>query len=113
MRRTPAALLALTLAASGGLAACTASQRRTASTAAADALISDQQEAQLGAQVKQELEQKEKIQYVQDPAIIEYVNQIATPILRAANRDRKGVKWKINVINDPTHLARFEAVYMR
>ncbi len=107
MRRTPAALLALTLASAGGLAACTAAQRRTASTAAADALISDQQEAQLGAQVKQELEQKEKIKYVQDAEVVRYVNEVSTKVLRPANKARPGIPWKIHVIDDPKQVNAF------
>ena len=107
MRRTPAALLALTLAATGGLAACTAAQRRTASTAAADALISDQQEAQLGAQVKQELEQKQKIKYVQDAEVVRYVNEVSTKVLRPANKARPGIPWKIHVIDDPKQVNAF------
>lgn len=107
MRSTPAALLALTLAAMGGLAACTAAQRRTASTAAADALISDQQEAQLGAQVKQELEQKQKIKYVQDAEVVRYVNEVSTKVLRPANKERPGVPWKIHVIDDPKQVNAF------
>jgi len=108
MRRTHAALLSLTLAATaGGLAACTAAQRRTASTAAADALISDQQEAQLGAQVKQELEQKEKIKYVQDAEVVRYVNEVSTRVLRPANKARPGIPWKIHVIDDPKQVNAF------
>lgn len=105
MQRILSVLLSITLVA--GLSTGCAAQRISAEKAVANVLISDEQEEQLGKQVKQELEQKEKIQYVQDPAILEYVNQIATPILRAANRDRKGVKWKINVINDPKTVNAF------
>jgi beta-barrel assembly-enhancing protease len=98
MQRILSVLLGLTLATS--LTTGCAKQRIRAEKAVADVLISDEQEEKIGLQVKQELEQKEKIQYVQDPTILEYVNRIATPILQQANRDRKGVKWKINVIND-------------
>jgi len=98
MQRILSIFLGVTLAA--GLATGCAKQRIVAEKAVADALISDEQEEKIGLQVKQELEQKEKIQYVQDPAVLEYVNRIITPILQSANRDRKGVKWKINVIND-------------
>ncbi|WP_224249001.1 M48 family metallopeptidase [Hyalangium gracile] len=105
MQRILSVFLGLTVAA--GLSTGCAKQRITAEKAVADVLITDEQEEQLGLQVKQELEQKEKIQYVQDPAILEYVNRLATPILQQANRDRKGVKWKVNVINDPKTVNAF------
>jgi predicted Zn-dependent protease len=105
MQRILSVFLGITLAA--GFTTGCAAQRIRAEKAVADVLISDEQEEQIGRQVKQELEQKEKIQYVQDPAVLEYVNRISTPILQAANRDRKGVKWKINVINDPKTVNAF------
>jgi len=105
MQRILSVFLGLTLATS--LTTGCAKQRIAAEKAVADTLISDEQEEKIGLQVKQELEQKEKIQYVQDPAVLEYVNRIATPLLQQANRDRKGVKWKINVINDPKTVNAF------
>lgn len=105
MRRWLSAAVGLTLMT--GLGTGCAAQRIRAEKAVADVLISDQQEEQLGLQVKQELEQKEKIKYVKDPAVVEYVRSISTPILQAANRDRKGVRWKINVIDDPKTVNAF------
>jgi predicted Zn-dependent protease len=105
MQRILSIFLGITLTA--GLATGCAKERIRAEKAVADVLISDEQEAQIGLQVKQELEQKEKIQYVQDPVIVDYVNRIATPILQAANRDRKGVRWKVSVINDPKTVNAF------
>lgn len=105
MQRTILAFLGITLAV--GFSTGCAKQRIQAEKAVADVLISDEQEDQIGLQVKQELEQKEKIQYVTDPAVVEYVNRLATPILQQANRDRKGVKWKVSVINDPKTVNAF------
>jgi predicted Zn-dependent protease len=105
MQRILSVFLGLTLATS--LATGCAKQRIAAEKVVADTFITDEQEEKIGLQVKQELEQKEKIQYVQDPAILEYVNRIATPILQQANSDRKGVKWRINVINDPKTVNAF------
>jgi predicted Zn-dependent protease len=105
MQRILSVFLGITLMA-GFTTGCGA-QRIRAEKAVANVLISDEQEEQIGRQVKQELEQKEKIQYVQDPVVLEYVNRVVTPILQAANRDRKGVKWKINVINDPKTVNAF------
>jgi predicted Zn-dependent protease len=105
MQRTHSVFLGIILAA--GLTAGCAKERIRAEKTAADLLISDEQENQLGLQVKQELEQKENVQYVQDPAIVEYVNRVATPILQQANQDRKGIKWKVNVIQDPKTVNAF------
>jgi predicted Zn-dependent protease len=105
MQRTLSVFLGITLAAS--LTSGCATERIRAEKAVADVLISDEQEDQIGLQVKQELEQKEKIQYVQDPAVVEYVNRIAAPVLQQASRDRKGVKWKVSVINDPKTVNAF------
>ncbi len=105
MRRWLSAVVGMTLVT--GLGTGCAAQRIRAEKAVADVLISDEQEAQLGLQVKKELEQKEKIKYVQDPAVLEYVRSLSTPILQAANRDRQGVKWKVNVIDDPKTVNAF------
>jgi predicted Zn-dependent protease len=105
MRRILSMVLGLTL--SAGLFTGCATQRIAAEKALAQTFISDEQEEQLGKQVKQELETKEKIQYVQDQAVVDYVTNVATPILQAANRDREGVRWKIHVINDPKTVNAF------
>src|SRR5262245_30790166 len=57
----------------------------------AKALVSDEQEAQLGAQVKQELD-KQGTKYVQDPEIVNYVQGVAKKIFVPADKDRPGVK---------------------
>ena len=105
MKRILAALLGLSLA--GALPACTAAQRRGAETAAAKALISPEQELQLGQQVKTELETKEKIKYVQDAEVVSYVNQVSARILKFASKDRPEVKWQVHVIDDPKTVNAF------
>ncbi|GMU09520.1 M48 family metallopeptidase [Corallococcus caeni] len=105
MQRMVTAFLTLTLA-SGLSTGCT-KQRVGAEKALAKVLISDEQENQLGLQVKQELETKEHIKYVQDPAVVDYVRSISAPILSQANKDRSGVKWKVNVIDDPKTVNAF------
>lgn len=103
MKRWLSAVVGMTFLVGSG---CTP-QRIRAEKAVARVLISDEQEEQLGLQVKQELEQKENIKYVEDPAVVEYVRTVATPILQAANADRKGVKWKLNIIDDPKTVNAF------
>lgn len=105
MRRWLSAVVGMALMT--GLGTGCAAQRIRAEKAVADVFISDQQEEQLGLQVKQELEQKEKIKYVQDPAVLEYVRSLSTPILQAANSDRKGIRWRVNVIDDPKTVNAF------
>ncbi|QSQ13351.1 M48 family metallopeptidase [Myxococcus landrumensis] len=82
-------------------------QRVQAEKALAKTFVTDEQEEEIGKQVKQELEQKEKIKYVQDPAVVEYVRTLSAPIIRQATKDRPGVKWKINVIDDPKMVNAF------
>jgi len=106
MQRILSMVLGLTLTL--GLATgCTAGKRMNVGRTAAALLISDQQEAELGRQVKAELETKEKIKYVEDQAVVDYVRNLSAPILQAANRDRANVKWKVNVIDDPKMVNAF------
>ncbi|QQR43216.1 M48 family metalloprotease [Myxococcus xanthus] len=105
MQRILVAVLGVTLAL--GLSTGCTKQRISAEKAVARTLISDEQEEQLGKQVKAELETKEKIKYVQNAAVVDYVRGISTSILNQASKDRPGVKWKINVIDDPKTVNAF------
>jgi predicted Zn-dependent protease len=78
---------------------CSAAQRAGASKGVASVLISDEQEVQIGQQVKAELEKDPKFKYVEDPAVVSYVNRVATPILQSANEVRR-VPWKVHVVDD-------------
>lgn len=81
-------------------AGCATAPVVAAEKAAASVLISDKQEEELGQQLHQELA-KQGIQYVKDPQITNYVQQMATPILQAANQKRKGVNWHVHVVQSP------------
>jgi beta-barrel assembly-enhancing protease len=105
MRRILSAVVALSLAT--GLTTGCAAQRIRAEKTMAAMLISDEQEEKLGRQVKAELEQKEKLKYLEDPVVVDYVRNVSTRILQVANRDRQGVKWKVNVIDDPKTVNAF------
>ena len=72
----------------------------------AKALVSDDQEAQLGAQVKQELD-KQGTKYIRDPEIVNYVKGVAEKIFVSADKDRPGVKWQVFVIDDPKQVNAF------
>jgi predicted Zn-dependent protease len=106
MKRILSAVMTLTLAL-GFSTGCAAGKKFNVGRTAAALLISDEQEEQLGRQVKQELEQKEKIKYLEDPTVVEYVRTVSARILQQANRDRPGVKWKVNVIDDPKTVNAF------
>jgi predicted Zn-dependent protease len=95
-KRTLARLLPA-LAALGG---CATPFGRAAETDLAGALVSTEQENQIGLQVKSELEQKEHIQYLSDPTVVEYVRAVAGRVIAPGRRDRPDVNWQVNVIDD-------------
>lgn len=73
----------------------------------AEALISDQQEDQLGLQVHQELETgKEKVTFVTDPKINGYVQGLVGKLTPTADKERK-LDWKVFVIDDPKTVNAF------
>ncbi|HEX9291314.1 MAG TPA: M48 family metallopeptidase [Anaeromyxobacteraceae bacterium] len=88
-------------------AGCSHSQRAGAETAVAKALISDEQENQIGLQVKQELEQKEHVKYLDDREVVSFVKGITDKVLPLAEKDRPGVKWDVKVIDDPKTVNAF------
>ncbi len=90
-----------------GLAACSTSERRATEKKLADVLVPREQEQQLGLQVKQELEQKQKIEYVEDPQVNAYVKGITDKVLAFAKKDRPDVTWTVKVINDPKTVNAF------
>lgn len=67
--------------------------------AVAQALITDEQESQLGLQVHEQL-QKEQVKFHSNPKVAAYVDGIARRIVGAADRERPGVGWKLFVIDD-------------
>ncbi len=80
------------------LSACTAHQRIATETAIADALISEEQERQLGEQVHAELE-RQGIRYVDDPVVLSFVDGIAGRILSIARKERSS-PWHVHVVDD-------------
>src|ERR1051325_8378382 len=71
-----------------------------AETIAARELIPPEQENQLGLQVKQELETKQNVRYVIDPAVVGYVRAVADKVISFGKKDRPEVVWQVNVIDD-------------
>ncbi|ACG71464.1 peptidase M48 Ste24p [Anaeromyxobacter sp. K] len=101
--RTPLAALAVLALA----AACTGKQRVATETRLASVLIPTEQEKQLGLQVKEQLETKEHVQYLEDPAVNAYVQGVTGKILASAKKDRPDVDWSVKVINDPKTVNAF------
>ena len=85
---------------------CATTTARTIERGAASVLVSDEDEEKLGLQVKAEVE-KQGIKYIDDPQVVAYVQKLMTPITQAANADRKGVTWKLQVIDDPKTVNAF------
>jgi len=93
-------LLCSFLVFSGTLAACATSTTRGVETTMAKVLISTEQENQLGIQVKNDLDQTQKIVYMTDPEVVAYVRGIADKVLQFGKRDRPDVQWQVFVIDD-------------
>ena len=91
------------------LAGCSHAQLGQAETAAAKLLVSDEQENQIGLQVKQQLEQQQHVKYLDDPAVVAFVKRITDKILPLAEKDRPGVKWQVHVIDDLKTVNAFAA----
>jgi predicted Zn-dependent protease len=87
--------------------ACATPAGRQAETTLAAALISPEQENQIGLQVKGDLEQKQKIVYLNDPQIVDYVRGVAGKVIDVGRRDRMDVQWQVNVIDDPKTVNAF------
>jgi predicted Zn-dependent protease len=100
-------LLACVVPSLAALAGCATPMGRAAETDLARALISTDQENQIGLQVKSDLEQKEHVQYVSDPAVVEYVRTVAGRVIAPGRRDRSDVNWQVNVIDDPKTVNAF------
>src|SRR5215468_1110353 len=89
------------------LAHCSSQQRIEAETLAAKTFISDEDENQLGLQVKQELEQQQDVRYIKDPAITDYVRGVGERIFQFASKERPNLNWQLQVIDDPKTVNAF------
>lgn len=96
----------LALALAGLAASCTSKGFVRAETAAAQILVSDEQEKQIGQQVQEELK-KEKIKYLEDPQVNDYVLGLARKIYPHAAKDRPNVPWNTHVVDDPKTVNAF------
>lgn len=104
MRKPSIWLLTLLLAAP--VAGCATSQRAGVETSLAKALISDEQSAQIGEQVHNELEQQ-GVRYLKDSTVNAYVADIAGKIFPLARKDRGGMDYHVHVIDEPKNVNAF------
>jgi predicted Zn-dependent protease len=81
-------------------AGCASTAGRQVETGLARALISSQEENQIGLQVKNELETKQGVRYLDDPVVVDYVRVVAGKMIASGQRERSDVQWQVNVIDD-------------
>jgi predicted Zn-dependent protease len=89
------------------LASCATPTARNAELGLAKALVSSDQENQIGAQVKSELEQKQRVTYLDDATVVNYVRGVANRVIAVGKNDRNDVEWQVNVIDDPKTVNAF------
>jgi predicted Zn-dependent protease len=89
------ATLALVLGAS-----CATSTQRSFETGVAKVLVSPEQENQIGLQLKNELDTKEGVVYLNDPTVVDYVRATANNVIQFGKKERPEVSWQVFVIDD-------------
>jgi predicted Zn-dependent protease len=77
-----------------------------AETSVAKALVSDQQENQIGDQVYSELVTK-GTRFSSDPTVTGYIDSITSRLFPQAQKDRPNVNWRVMVIDDPKTVNAF------
>ena len=105
-RRLPFSTLALAVALAGGAATAGCS-----SQAAAEFLISPEQENMLGAQIKLELEkgtaEMPAIKYLPPGELRDYVLGLANKVVSLGKMQRPEFTWNVEVIDDPNQVNAF------
>src|SRR5262245_46163363 len=87
-------------------AGCTHEHRVNAETAAAKALISDEQSEAIGKQVHAEL-LEQGVRFTSDSVVQDYVDDVAGRILYHAEQDRPNIHYHVHVIDDPNTVNAF------
>jgi predicted Zn-dependent protease len=82
------------------VAGCATSTTRTLETDVAKALVSPDEENQIGLKLKNELDTQEGVAYLTDPTVVEYVRGVANTVIQFGKRDRPEVTWQVFVIDD-------------
>jgi beta-barrel assembly-enhancing protease len=84
------------------LGSCATATTRNMETMAAKAFVSSDQENQIGLQLKNDLDQNQKVVYLTDPTVVTYVRAVADKVITFGKRDRSDVKWQVFVIDAKT-----------
>ena len=79
---------------------CASLNTRAVETDVAKTLVSPDQENQIGLQLKTNLETKDGVVYLQDPATVTYVRSVADKVIAFGKTDRPEVNWQVFVIDD-------------
>jgi predicted Zn-dependent protease len=110
MRRSLLAVFLLTASCSSTQMAKTKEGLAKAETSIAKALISDEQEEQIGEQMFQELQrgsaEQPPLKFSRDPEVTTYVTNLVTRLQPYTAKDRKA-EWKVHVIDDPKTVNAF------
>jgi predicted Zn-dependent protease len=80
--------------------ACASTTARNLETGVAKALVSTDQENQIGLQLKNELDTKEGVAYLSDGQTVSYVRAVANKVIAVGKKDRPEVQWQVFVIDD-------------
>jgi predicted Zn-dependent protease len=83
-----------------GLTSCASQAARGLETDVAKALVTTDQENQIGLQLKTDMEQKQHVAYMTDPEVVGHVRGVADKVIAQARRDRPDVNWHVEVIDD-------------
>ena len=79
---------------------CAASTTRALETNVAGVLVSPDQENQIGLQLKTDLDTKQGVVYLTDPATVAYVRAVANNVIQFGKKERPEVNWQVFVIDD-------------
>jgi predicted Zn-dependent protease len=82
------------------LGSCGTSTTRTLETDLAGVVVSPDQENKIGLQLKTDLDTKQGVVYLTDPATVEYVRAVANNVIQFGRKERPEVTWQVFVIDD-------------
>lgn len=91
-------VVAITVLVLGG--SCATSTTRRLETDLAKAVVSPDQENQIGLQLKSDLDTKQGVVYLADPTVVDYVRATANNVIQFGRKERPEVNWQVFVIDD-------------
>ncbi|HVZ73984.1 MAG TPA: M48 family metallopeptidase [Polyangia bacterium] len=97
MKKTTLRVATLALVLGGG---CATSTTRSLETTLAEAMVTPDQENQLGLQLKQDLDTNQHAVYMTDPEVVTYVQTVAGKVIALGKKDRPDVTWQVFVLDD-------------